>query len=304
MPRHSTHKAGKPHHRRDTPKQHTHLSNDSQDVQAIDEAQSASDEAQSASDEAQPDTSLPMPPLAMWDLKHCDPKRCSGKKLERLGMIRALRIGSAFKGIVLSPRGARAVSPADADVVMAHGIAVVECSWARLEEVPFAKMKSVHDRLLPYLIASNPVNYGKPFKLNCAEAIAACFYIIGEKECGDRIMDKFTWGHGFYELNQALFDEYAACTDSADIVKTQNAYLVRELERSRRRKATSSGKDGSDEDTDHGLEANHNHMPYSSEEEGDSDNSEFEEEGQEEEDDEDGVDYITDKLGNTVRVDR
>lgn len=101
-----------------------------------------------------------------------------------------------------SPKGIKSVSPEDTAIVLANGVAVVDCSWARVDEVPFNKIRSPHERLLPYLVAANPVNYGKPFKLNCVEALAASFYICGLDEYGDQLLSKFSWGHSFFNLNR------------------------------------------------------------------------------------------------------
>ena len=43
-----------------------------------------------------------------------------------------------FSGVVLSPSGTRTISPEDADLLRAGGLACVNCSWNRLDEVPSA----------------------------------------------------------------------------------------------------------------------------------------------------------------------
>ena len=35
------------------------------------------------------------------DFDHCDPKKCSGKKLSRLGLMKELRVGQRFQGVVM-----------------------------------------------------------------------------------------------------------------------------------------------------------------------------------------------------------
>lgn len=53
------------------------------------------------------------------------------------------------------------------------------------------------------------MNYSKLDKLTTAEAMAASLYVLGFKEESLDLLNKFKWGHTFYELNQNLLEEYS-----------------------------------------------------------------------------------------------
>ncbi|KAM0675309.1 ribosome biogenesis protein tsr3 [Gurleya vavrai] len=161
----------------------------------------------------------------IYNFNQCDSKKCSGYKLIKLNRITETKPSRSFKGVVLSPEGSQALSPEDKPIIEKFGIGVIDCSWNKLKETDFKLLPSKCNRLLPFLVAANPVNYGKPFKLNCVEAMAASFYICGFIDEAKNIIEGFNYGDTFFDLNMELLDEYRKCLNSLEIVKVQNDYL-------------------------------------------------------------------------------
>lgn len=191
-------------------------------------------------------TARPPFKAACWDLGHCDMKRCSGKRLMRLGLMRELHVGQKFAGVVVSPKAKRVLSRADAELLEQYGAAVVECSWKRVDEVPFARIGGKCERLLPYLVAANPTNYGRPWRLNCVEALAACFAICGRGEWAEEILSTFSYGAAFLEINAALLKRYAACASEEEVKRAEELWLEkieREYAESRADKDAAKGED-------------------------------------------------------------
>jgi pre-rRNA-processing protein TSR3 len=160
--------------------------------------------------------------------------RDSGSKLRRLGMAGQLRLGQTFQGVVLSSEAKTVVSRADREIVATHGVAGINCSWNRLEEIPFDSMgKGRNQRLLPLLVAANTVNYGRPFKMNTAEAMAACLYIAGFKNDAQILLSPFSYGQEFIKLNYEALEAYSACNSPEEVNAVQQQYLSENAERQR-----------------------------------------------------------------------
>ncbi|KAM0448684.1 hypothetical protein ACHAPV_007142 [Trichoderma viride] len=227
---------------------------------------------------------------ACWDLGHCDPKRCSGKKLMKLGMMRELHLGQRHGGVIITPNGKKVISPADRELMDHFGAAVVECSWARTQEVQWNKVGGKCERLLPYLVAANTVNYGKPWRLNCVEALAAAFAICGHLDWAEQILAPFSYGPSFLEINSTLLKKYAACADEAGVKRTEEEWMER-LEQ----EYAESREEGED---DMWTRGNTNRLaPVDSDEDEDEEENSDEEDNSEEEGSIDGI-YLGKKPPN------
>jgi len=163
--------------------------------------------------------------LYIYHADQCDPKKCTGKKMSRFDLARLYDRVSKLprSAILLDPMAEKAISPADDP---GYGIIVLDCSWEEVERIfPELGKLNLEHRALPFLLAGNPVNFGRPFKLNSAEAFAAALYILGKKEQAKKVLSKFNWGHSFLELNMEPLEEYSKAKNSTEIVEIQSHYI-------------------------------------------------------------------------------
>ncbi len=196
------------------------------------------------------------------------------------------------------PNAKKIVSRADAELLDQYGVAVVECSWARVKEVPFSKIGGKCERLrkwaynstlrerylrlqVPYLVAANSVNYGRPWRLNCVEALAACFSICGHHDWAEEVLSNFSYGQAFLEINSALLKRYAACATEDEIKKAEEVWL----EKIEREYAENRVNSSADDDKDAWKGGNTNRRAaIDSDDEVEEENSEEGEDKDEEED--------------------
>ena len=101
-------------------------------------------------------------------------------------------------------------------------ITALDCSWEVLDT---AVSSWRNRRALPFLVAANPVNFGRPFRLTSVEAMAATLYILGEEEQARTILAPFGWGLRFLEVNAEPLEDYAQAKDSAEVVAIQALYI-------------------------------------------------------------------------------
>jgi pre-rRNA-processing protein TSR3 len=100
---------------------------------------------------------------------------------------------------------------------------VLDCSWKVLITGTVSTWRI--RRALPFLVAANPVNFGKPCVLSSVEALAAALFIFGEEQQARDILAKVSWGIRFLEVNAEPLSLYVTAKDSTEVVKMQDLFL-------------------------------------------------------------------------------
>jgi len=170
-------------------------------------------------------------------------------------LVTILRPSQKFGGLVLDPLATQVLSPADAEIMKQGGIAVIDCSWAKVpEKGTILNHRPHHGRLLPFFVAANTINFGKPLKLSCVEALAASMVICGYKDLAVSYLSKFKWGQTFLTMNEDFIEAYSSCSSSDQVVTAQNELLQKlRAEREANRNTIDlppSESEESDEDSD------------------------------------------------------
>ena len=127
---------------------------------------------------------------------------------------------------MLNPFADEILLAKDREQIEGSGLAVVDCSWKKVEEAFFSRFKG-SSRRLPRLVAANPVHYGRLFELSSLEALAATLCIIGHEEQARKILSIYKWGSVFLELNKHLLEEYAQAKSLEEVEEIEAAYFNR-----------------------------------------------------------------------------
>ena len=165
--------------------------------------------------------------LFVYHANEDDPKKCSAKKLAKFNYaILETNIRKTPRdAILLNPFAEKSISKEDLKVAEKNGILAVDCSWENVEGSFDFLDKRNNSRALPFLVAANPVNYGKPFKLTTLEAIAASLYILDKTKESEELLRLYKWGKNFITLNKEPLEDYRNAENSKEIIEIMKLYI-------------------------------------------------------------------------------
>jgi pre-rRNA-processing protein TSR3 len=166
---------------------------------------------------AYPEILAPIP-IFIYDMRQDDPKKCTSRKLVRFHLaITITRSRIPRNAVVLNPRASKVLLSSDKAIAETRGLLAIDCSWKKVQHTWPNRIRG-NDRRLPFLVAANPVHYGRVFELSSLEALAASLYILKHEAQARKILRIYKWGPNFLSLNQHLLDDYQRATTKKDVL--------------------------------------------------------------------------------------
>ncbi len=167
--------------------------------------------------------------LQIFHMSQDDPKKCTARKLARFNhaiLFKHLYL-IPYSPILLDPYSDKVLSMEDVDLAVTHGLLAIDCSWETAEDsIQLVRSrKKVVQRALPFLIAVNPVKYGKAFQLSTLEAFAGALIILGYRSQAEEILSIYKWSQNFLIMNQQPLLDYENSKTSEEIIKAQAEFI-------------------------------------------------------------------------------
>ena len=181
-------------------------------------------------DHVRGDSTVDEVPLHIIHLEQDDPKKCTARKMHLNGLAR-LHLnasGAPRRGYLLDPRSATILGPEDRRLISLGGsIVVLDCSWKRIDESieEISGRTRLEGRVLPALLAANPVSWGRLGRLSSVEALAATLVILGYFEQAKKILEAFQFGEQFLDLNKLPFEAYSNASTREEIADLQSDFF-------------------------------------------------------------------------------
>jgi len=155
-------------------------------------------------------------------LKQDDPKKCTAEKLVKFGLASRIK-KTTNHTIVLNPFAEKMLLPKEKN--LSRSVTGIDCSW-NLADSAFSKKFQGFQRKLPLLFAGNPINYSKPNKLTTVEALSGALFILGYQDQSVKLLEKFNWGHTFFELNKNLLNDYSKLESEKEMIAVLESYGI------------------------------------------------------------------------------
>ncbi len=169
-------------------------------------------------------------PLHVIHLEQDDPKKCTAKKMYQNGLVSLhyTTAGAPRRGYLLDPQSTILIGPEDRKLISIGGsIVVLDCSWKRIDESieEISGRTRLEGRVLPALLAANPVSWGKIGRLSSVEALGATLVILGYSDQATKILEGFQFGEQFLELNRLPLEAYARAKSRIELSEMQSEFF-------------------------------------------------------------------------------